>query len=525
MEYLLDYQIKHTQTLVNILKKNKRAVDLSSAGTGKTYTSIVIAKLLNLKPLIICPKSMEFTWIELLKKFNCNYYGISSYELIRNGYYNNPKKTKLEFMEINGEEYKINSIPDDIIIIYDEAHKCKNVNTLNGKILYEMAKTNANILLLSATISDKPIYAILLCFTLKFFNDIRNGKEWISKNIKKHKNYMLGIRDVLFPEHGSRMDINCIVEKSPENKIIAECVDSVNQDEIEKEYENIKYYIDSLDVNTKGIGSIIKSRQKIEILKIQDFVNLTKYHLNKNKSVVIFVNYTETIKQLSKILNTKCVVFGEQTINEREENIKNFNSDKERIIICNIKTGGTGISLHDLNGNYPRISLISPTWSATDLIQSLGRIYRSGVKTNTEQYIIFSNCKSELYIQNNIKNKINSIGLLNDGIMDEPMFKIEGLIEKYIDKETNFGELIEKKKSKKERVFEYKQQKIKEEKYNKDFLPFECLDIETISRILINLNYRKNNILKMNESEYKQKLLKEIDNEINHKNEMIQKIF
>lgn len=168
------------------------------------------------------------------------------------------------------------------------------------------------------------------------------------------------------------------------------------------------------------------ARQEIEILKIPTFIDLAKEHLKENKSVVIFVNFTETLKSLAEKLNTKCLIYGEQTMEERDINIASFNADKEHICICNIRSGGTGISLNDLHGNFPRVSLISPTWSAQDLVQCLGRIYRAKTKTKVMQRIIFCKGTVEEQVRKNVAEKINNIGLLNDGDMSS--FKINGLV-------------------------------------------------------------------------------------------------
>ena len=49
------------------------------------------------------------------------------------------------------------------------------------------------------------------------------------------------------------------------------------------------------------------------------------------------------------------------------------------------QAGGTGLSLHDVNGEHPRVSLISPSFSAIDLKQALGRIHRAGAKSPAVQ--------------------------------------------------------------------------------------------------------------------------------------------
>jgi superfamily II DNA or RNA helicase len=158
-----------------------------------------------------------------------------------------------------------------------------------------------------------------------------------------------------------------------------------------------------------------KLRQHIEYLKIPTFVEQTLLYISQGNSVVIFVNFTKTLIDLAAKLNTNCLIHGQQTIEERSINIEDFCTDKSRIIICNIRSGGTGISLHDTLGVYPRISLISPTWSAQDLLQVLGRIHRAMAKTNCIQKIIFCKGTFDEHIGSILKTKINNIQILNNG--------------------------------------------------------------------------------------------------------------
>ena len=137
--------------------------------------------------------------------------------------------------------------------------------------------------------------------------------------------------------------------------------------------------------------------------------------LNQSKSVAIFVNFTKTIIELSKRLDCNCIIWGKQNLKERTQAIDDFCSDESRVILCNIQSGSAGISLHDTIGNYPRVSIISPTWSAQDLIQVLGRIHRAMGKTDCEQHIIFCKGTIEESVGNVIKQKINNIRLFNDG--------------------------------------------------------------------------------------------------------------
>jgi hypothetical protein len=55
-----------------------------------------------------------------------------------------------------------------------------------------------------------------------------------------------------------------------------------------------------------------------------------------------------------------------------------------------MRAGGVGISLHDIIGDHPRVGLHSPTWSAIEMKQAIGRLYRADAKSHTKQRIVYS---------------------------------------------------------------------------------------------------------------------------------------
>lgn len=83
--------------------------------------------------------------------------------------------------------------------------------------------------------------------------------------------------------------------------------------------------------------------------------------------------------------------------------------------------------MHDLNGLFPRVSIISPGYSAQMIIQALGRIFRANAKTAVRQRIVFCSGTIEEDICANMKDKITNIGMLNDNDMGS--YQIEGLID------------------------------------------------------------------------------------------------
>jgi hypothetical protein len=78
------------------------------------------------------------------------------------------------------------------------------------------------------------------------------------------------------------------------------------------------------------------------------------------------------------------------------------------------------VNLHDLHGNHPRVSLISPSDNAKDIIQCLGRIHRAGGATPTRQYVLFAAGTVEEEVKENCTAKMKRIDIFNEGIIDEP---------------------------------------------------------------------------------------------------------
>ena len=520
---LLDYQIEHAEKIKNAIQKHSRAIDASETGTGKTYVSIFVCNKLNLTPFVICPKSVKNTWTTLLNEagYKNNEYYVLNYESLK-AYkklivYDKDKKEYLWNFDADAEFKEIKNF----LFIYDEAHRCKNISSINSQILLSLCNYDAKILLLSATLTDKMEYFIPFGKVLKFYKTINDGLVWMSQL----NNSPVLINKKIFNEYGSRMKIADTDNIFKNNKIICNSVYVENHHEIEQKYniiyklmENSKNKIEipkeiTMDTNTykntcintkndkpiintkktqknikivndddsteskpQHLKEIMSLRQDIELLKVNSICEMTKKYLQQNKSVVIFVNFTNTTVELKKKLNTNCVVWGLQKIEERNKAISDFCSDTSRIIICNIKAGSEGLSLHDTNGKYPRVSLICPTWSAQELLQALGRIHRATGKSDCIQEIIYCKNTVEESMSVVIQNKINNIKLFNEGKINVKNDNLEVLLKNAYKK------------------------RMKEEE--KKLYVFETMDYEKIQNIIdeldLKISHSKNNLLKNN---------------------------
>lgn len=447
---LLPYQIPHVKNLLYSLSTYERALDSSQTGVGKTFCAIASAKVLNLKPVIICPKSVISTWISVLNIFEMPFYGVGNYESMINCKFftqkSNSKKIKCNFLKRKVIKKKKNNTelkdgytyewtpPKDALFIFDEVHRCKNKKTLSHLLLYTLAATDAKILMLSATAADRPENFALIGYTLRLYSHISKANKWIKDTDGPFGISMQGVHYQIKSEFMSRICIQDLGDLFPENQVLANCYDMDKADEIDELYEDIADAMAELKKKEENSGCmlarIMYARMRIEQYKIPTMIELINEFLEENCAVAVFVNFNQTLQRLSEEFKTDCLIHGDQSRDERQNNIDAFMSDQSHIIIANLRSGGTGISLQDLHGNYPRASIISPSWSAQDIIQALGRVHRANGKTKVRQRIVYCSGTIEEDICKNIKQKIKNISAMNDG--DENSLLISGLADKNI---------------------------------------------------------------------------------------------
>ena len=194
------------------------------------------------------------------------------------------------------------------------------------------------------------------------------------------KEHLIKLNKDIFSNRGVRLSRDTI-QNFPESQIIAECYDIETEakNKINKIYSEMQSELKKLKNKIKGetsksvLTTILRARQEVELIKVPLFIEMIEEGIEDGMSVVVFCNFTETIDALSERLNTTCIVNGDPKHEKyRQQNIDNFQNDSERIILVNIAAGGAGLSLHDINGKYPRLSLISPSYSAVQMRQSTG---------------------------------------------------------------------------------------------------------------------------------------------------------
>ena len=450
---LLAPQVGHVKRLVDSLYLNGFAVDLSETGTGKSYAAAAVAREMNQPLVIICPKTVIPQWENVLRSFNLKASILNNYEKLIRGNTKFMKWKKLPdpmrpFVPDAKQEIPDFRIPAGSLVILDEGHKCKGVDTSNAQMLISLKLQGFRVLLVSATAAVNPLEMKALGFLTKLhslynFTDFcrLHGGQWLGRfgamtwnsDSNEAKKAMLSLNRYLFEirKCASRMKADDFGDLFPESHIVADAFNlGSNEKRIQAVYDEMEAEIARLEERNYSehiFAIIMKARRMAELCKVPLFVDMIEDLYDEGKSVVLFVNFDDTVQGVhSRLLKLKKFkeddigyIVGGQSAKNRQHDVEMFNADKKRILICNIAAGGVGISLHDLNGSFPRASLISPNFSAVQLVQALGRIWRAGGLTKSYQRIVYAANTVEEQACRNVQFKINSLNTLNDGDLAE----------------------------------------------------------------------------------------------------------
>lgn len=446
---LFEHQRRDVEALVDILHRRGAALNGGDTGTGKTFTTCAVAVALGLPIFGIVPKPVVADWFDVAARVGAEIIGLTNYESAKNGKY---YKLANEFFaeEKSGCPYLQREVtPDGIVynwdlppclVVFDEAHRGKNNTTQTAKLMESarvLVDRGCKLMILSATITDSVECFRTPAYLLGYAQvGLHAYRAWL--RMQKPRKVQARpevaalnapLRDETIPEvlHrivyqgpdkcGVRTRIRDLQASQDEiirdmflgNDVAAQTYDMSPEVEAEIEAAHAAIQEALIALKTKQQGEIcpltiiLRARQRIEMLKVPTLVMLAMEYIDQGKSVVIFVNFNETatriFEQIDPFVQEEHQSFvttinGGQSPEDRMYNIGAFQQDRSRIMIANIRAGGVGISLHDRNGRYGRVALISPTWSSIELKQALGRIHRAGGLTNCIQRIVY--CKGRV---------------------------------------------------------------------------------------------------------------------------------
>ena len=402
--------------------------------THNTYTACAVARDLGYNIVVICPKAVIKSWTKVLHnhfKMKDKVLGIVNYEKLRTG-----KKDSNIASYVLSRSSKRNvftwKLPKKTLIVWDESQKLKNWKTQNVKMCKEALKAGYPMLFCSATNATNPLEMRMVGQAIKLF---KGGNKDYYQWARNHGVYdgdwglefnndpesLKKLNKDIFEKRGIRLRRDTI-PTFPDSEIISEVYNMDDEDarRINQIYDEMAAELKKLEKIKKGDGDSqltiqLRARQQVELIKVPLFVDMINDALEEGFSIAVFVNFTETISALSERLGITCIFDGKTPDKVRDQNVDDFQADKQRIILVNVQSGGAGLSLHDLHGKFPRMSLISPTYSPVLIRQALGRIWRDDAKTKSIQKIVCVANTVEEVVCENVQRKLDNLDLLNDG--------------------------------------------------------------------------------------------------------------
>jgi len=413
---LREYQLPSVQRLVYAVRTYGGGLDQSDTGTGKTYVALGVAKNLGLPVFIVCPVPAIPSWKRAIKLTETECLGIVNYEHLRT------KKNK--YVDRDKEEIFLH----DCLVIYDEAHKVKNIDTINSEIALLFYQKKYKMLFLSATLADKPqqLETVARCSGLL---DRQSWNGFLSRIGVSIVQGTWGIEYAYSPDSFRKLN-KILVEECratrirkadlPEQfkKAIIEPILVDFGKEVQKAYselyDKILHY-EKLEDKATGLVETLRARQKCELAKVGWFVSSAREYMEEGLSVICFVNFRETGQAIAEQLQCD-FIFGDRTPEEREGMRQRFQRNENHCLVLTSATGGASIDLHDIAGRQ-RISLISPTWSAQELLQIFGRTDRDGSLSPSICKIVFAESTIEESVYESVLGKVENISTLNDGDM------------------------------------------------------------------------------------------------------------
>ncbi len=430
---LLEHQIPAVKKLVG----TKKFILADDMGLGKTTATVVAALETNAKKiLILCPASLKINWSRELKNYtdksvficeskNFSYEHdiiIMNYDILKN-FHTTDKK-------LRNDSPILKSNFD--LVIMDEAHYISNTQAQRTKLVNDFAKTIDKVWLLSGTpMTSRPINY----YNLLNLIDSPVAQNWMAYVIRYCGGYQfkVGSKKIWKTDGAAHLE-------ELRDRTAAQFLRRLKEDVLDlpdkiitpiylrlksKKYEDLmgEYYDwydrgeDSTNSLTVQFSKLMNVRQVIAEEKIDTTIELAENILEQDKKLIIFTNFTNTLKKLVEHFGKKCVFLdGSCSPAQRQYAVDQFQeNDKIRIFIGNLKAAGVGLTLTAAEA----VIMNDLSFVPADHGQAEDRAFRYGQKKNVSIYYpIFENT-IEGIIYDILAKKKQIIGTVmgdNDGV-------------------------------------------------------------------------------------------------------------
>ena len=411
-------------------------LNCSHAGRGKTVQVAAALAQTGHDVFVVCPASVTTEWRVTLEACGVrpiNIIGVHSYGEITYRPSLKKKRPVLPYGRWLRKDF-IWNLPKNTVVVFDEVHQCASPDyTTRTPYILKGVGDNPDLQAvgLSATYADSPLQMKAIGYALGLHN-WDNFKLWayqfgviegtfggmvfgkkFSKNgqefIVDHQDPTPFLKKMMEPV-AKRITSVDFPPDFPRQQVQTVSVDVKKSSALDNAYLKTLKQIKEAD-RPLPITALLRSRQESEYLKVPVFVEMTKDALREGRSVVAFFNFQASLQEyVNKLKKQSPGIFDGSSNKDRDA----FQNNEIRILAVTMSAGGQSINLHDTDGSYPRTALISPSYSARELIQALGRTFRANQKSVSLAKIIFAAKTVESQVRSKVEAKVARINTLTD---------------------------------------------------------------------------------------------------------------
>ena len=434
---LKPWQVPLAEHQTRVLREGRVMLSACHTGSGKTYLACQTIKDLGMPTLVVCPKVAISQWRYVVEGMGCGHHVIdvvNPERLVagRNIYYSN----KDGWLIFNDED------KGPCLLVMDEVHRgCSGPDskqTLMAARWCNKFHPRNKELLMSATPFETPEKMRLIGYLMGFHRFVKSSfYDWMrtkncgfvdigwgsrkrrifrfTTNRRKAEETMRLIRR----EMGERF-MSITPEEIPgfpeeTKEVLRIDLAQSDHDALVRAYEEMPDRIQHMSQD--DMVKLLRLRQQAEFCKAEEMAKRAAELVEDGYSVFVMVNFTDARERIERWLDSKKVryasIYGGQHELERLEGIDAFQRNETHVMVGMAAACSVALSLHDERNERPRVSLISPGYSASEFSQGLGRIRRVG-GTHATQYIVIAADSVEEKVGMAIERKMAALEALTD---------------------------------------------------------------------------------------------------------------
>lgn len=425
---LQNWQVPLAERQTDILRRERCFLSSACTGSGKTYLAAQTIRDLGMKTLVVAPKISLTQWRRVLEGMGAMPFVeavVNPEALITS------RRQKLYDADLGWST-------DSKFLVWDEIHRsCSGEKSKSTKALARWcnkAHPENKVLAMSATPFESPLKLRALGYLMGFHKFVdaswydflrKNGCSLTSRGGRSHLEFTkdkLRSAAIMRKLRGAMGDRFMSITPDqipgfPEESKEVVLVDLAKEDHdaLVRAYEEMPERI--REPSRDEMVKVLRLRQQAEFCKAGALAEMAANYVEDGNSVFICVNFVDARLRIQEALGKAGVqfasIYGGQPERERQAGIEAFQRNEVHVMVGMAAACSVALSLHDERHERPRVSLISPGYSAAEFSQALGRIRRVGGTFATQKVVMAADSVEEK-VGRTIERKMDNLAALTD---------------------------------------------------------------------------------------------------------------